>query len=84
MGAVITFVLALISIIVTTRFLTPAEFGELALLLTFAAFLTVIYNVGILQGTFTYVFGSAGEEEVDDARRRRPRLGPSVAPWAPA
>ena len=66
MGAVITFFLALISIIVVTRFLTPAEFGDLALLLTFAAFLTVIYNVGILQGTFTYVFGSAGEEEVDD------------------
>jgi O-antigen/teichoic acid export membrane protein len=66
MGAVITFVLALASIIVTTRFMTPAQFGELALLLTFAAFLTVIYNVGILQGTFSYVFGSAGEEELDD------------------
>jgi O-antigen/teichoic acid export membrane protein len=66
MGAVITFVLALISIIVVTRFLSPTEFGELALLLTFAAFLTVIYNVGTLQGTFSYVFGSAGEEEVED------------------
>ena len=65
-SAVVTFFLALISIIVVTRFLTPAEFGELALLLTFAAFLTVIYNVGTLQGTFSYVFGSAGEEEVDD------------------
>jgi O-antigen/teichoic acid export membrane protein len=65
-GAVITFVLALASIIVTTRFMAPAQFGELALLLTFAAFLTTIYNVGILQGTFTYVFGSAGEEDVDD------------------
>jgi O-antigen/teichoic acid export membrane protein len=65
-GAVITFFLALISIVVVTRFLTPAEFGELALLLTFAAFLTVIYNVGTLQGTFSYVFGSAGEEEVED------------------
>jgi O-antigen/teichoic acid export membrane protein len=66
MGAVITFVLALASIIVTTRFMSPAQFGDLALLLTFAAFLTVIYNVGILQGTFSYVFGSAGEEELDD------------------
>ncbi|HEY6654295.1 MAG TPA: lipopolysaccharide biosynthesis protein [Solirubrobacterales bacterium] len=66
MGAVITFVLALVSIIVVTRFLSPAEFGELALLMTFAAFLTVIYNVGVLQGTFSYVFGSAGEEELDD------------------
>jgi O-antigen/teichoic acid export membrane protein len=65
-GGVITFVLALVSIIVTTRFLSPAEFGELALLLVFAAFLTITYNVGTLQGTFMWVFGSAGEEEVED------------------
>jgi O-antigen/teichoic acid export membrane protein len=65
-GAVISFLLALISIIVITRFLSPAEFGELALLLVFAAFLTVFYNVGVLQGTFMWVFGSAGEEEIED------------------
>jgi O-antigen/teichoic acid export membrane protein len=65
-GAVVSFLLALISIIVITRFLSPAEFGELALLLVFAAFLTVFYNVGTLQGTFRWVFGSAGEEEVED------------------
>ena len=64
-GAVIGFVLALASVIVLTQFLSPAEFGELALLLVFAAFLTVFYNVGTLQGTFLWVFGSAGEEEVE-------------------
>ena len=65
-GALISFGLALISIIVVTRFLSPSEFGELALLIVFAAFLTVFYNVGILQGTFSWVFGSAGEEEVEE------------------
>lgn len=65
-GAVIGFVLALISIAVVTRFLAVAEFGQLALLLTFAAFLTIFYNVGTLQGTFVWVFGSAGEEDVED------------------
>ena len=65
-GAVIGFVLALISIAVVTRFLSVAEFGQLALLLTFAAFLTIFYNVGTLQGTFVWVFGSAGEEDVAD------------------
>lgn len=65
-GAVITFLLALVSIIVITRFLSPAEFGELSLVLVFAAFLTVFYNVGLLQGTFMHVFGSAGEEEIED------------------
>jgi stage V sporulation protein B len=65
-GAVIGFFLALVSIAVVTRFLSVAEFGQLALLLTFAAFLTIIYNVGVLQGTFLWVFGSAGEEDVED------------------
>jgi O-antigen/teichoic acid export membrane protein len=65
-GAFIGFFLALISIAVVTRFLSVAEFGQLALLLTFAAFLTIIYNVGTLQGTFLWVFGSAGEEDVED------------------
>ena len=65
-GVVISFAFSLASIVVLTHFLSPAEFGELALLLVMAAFLTVFYNVGTLQGTFGWVFGSAGEEEVDD------------------
>jgi O-antigen/teichoic acid export membrane protein len=65
-GAVIGFFLALISVAVVTRFLSVSEFGQLALLLTFAAFLTIIYNVGTLQGTFVWVFGSAGEEDIAD------------------
>jgi O-antigen/teichoic acid export membrane protein len=65
-GAVITLFLALVNVAVITRFLDPAEFGELAILLTFAAFLTVIYNLGTLQGTFMWVFGSSGEEEMED------------------
>jgi O-antigen/teichoic acid export membrane protein len=65
-GSVILFVLAFISVIVTTRFLTPPEFGELALLMVFAAFLTIAYNTGIVQGTLVWVFGAAGEEDVDD------------------
>ena len=70
-GAVISFALALASVIVLTHFLSPAEFGELALLLVFAAFLTVFYNLGTLQGTFMWVFGSAGEEEVEDQGRAK-------------
>ena len=65
-GAVAGFTLALISVAVITHYLSPAEFGELALMLVLAAFLTVFYNVGTLQGTFGWVFGSAGEEELED------------------
>jgi O-antigen/teichoic acid export membrane protein len=74
-GAVVGFFLALISIAVVTRFLSVADFGQLALLLTFAAFLTIIYNVGTLQGTFVWVFGSAGEEDIADDDLESSRAG---------
>jgi len=82
-GALIGFVLALVNVAVVTHFLSPGEFGQLALLLTFAAFLTVFYNLGTLQGIFMWVFGSSGEEEVDDSEQsaagsKRKALGSGV------
>jgi O-antigen/teichoic acid export membrane protein len=65
-GAFAGFALTLVNVVVLTHYLPPAEFGELALLMVFAAFLTVIYNVSILQGTFMSVFGAAGEEDVEE------------------
>ncbi len=65
-AAVIGFVLALFSTAVLTHFLSVAQFGQLALLLVFASFLTIFYNTGSLQGTFIWVFGSAGEEDIED------------------
>lgn len=67
-GSLIGFVLALINVAVITRFLSPDEFGQLALLLVFASFLTIAYNLGVLQGTFTWVYGAAGEEDVEDEK----------------
>ena len=83
-GALISFGLALISIIVVTRFLSPAEFGELALLIVFAAFLTVFYNVGILQGTFSWVLGSPARRRWRRTSRAGPRPGRNAGRWAPA
>ena len=82
-GAFVGFVLALVNVAVVTRFLSPSEFGQLALLLTFAAFLTVFYNLGTLQGIFMWVFGSSGEEEVDDTEQasagsKRKALGTGI------
>ena len=62
-----TLALSLVSVAVTTRYLGPSEFGELGVLLVFAALLTVLYNLGSLQGAFQLVYGSSGEEEADDA-----------------
>lgn len=58
-----TVLLAFATVAVVTRYLRPAEFGELAVLYVFAAFLTVGYNLPLLQGTLIRVFGSAGDEE---------------------
>ena len=80
-GAMAGFVLALVNVAAITRFMSPEEFGQLALLLVFASFLTVGYNMGVLQGTFTWVFGAAGEEDFEDegdkpeARDKRAALG---------
>jgi O-antigen/teichoic acid export membrane protein len=62
-----TLALSLVSVAVTTRYLSPAEFGKLGVLLIFAALLTVLYNLGSLQGAFQLVYGSSGEEDVPDA-----------------
>jgi O-antigen/teichoic acid export membrane protein len=79
-GAFIGFLLAVINVAVVTHYLTPSEFGQLALLLFFAALTTIFYNLGTLQGTFMWVFGATGDEDVDDdddagAHDKRKALG---------
>jgi O-antigen/teichoic acid export membrane protein len=79
-GAFAGFVLAVINVAVVTHYLSPSEFGQLALLLFFAALTTIVYNLGTLQGTFMWVFGATGDEDVDDdddagARDKRKGLG---------
>ena len=64
-GSGVTLIASLGAVAVLTRYLRPAEFGELALLLLVAALLTVIYNLGSLQGGLASVFGSTGEDEVE-------------------
>jgi O-antigen/teichoic acid export membrane protein len=58
---------SLISVAVLTRLMLPAAYGELALLMVFASYLTMLYNTGSLHGTFMWVYGaSEGEgDEVD-------------------
>lgn len=83
-GSGIGFALALVNLAVLTRYLPVAQFGQLALLMVFAALLTVLYNLGTLQGGFMWVFGSSGEEggEGDEreagAGEKRRALGTAV------
>ncbi len=64
MGVVFPFALAAVA--VYTRYLEPAEFGRLAVLLTFAALLSVLGSVPALRGTLAWTFGGSEEEAVDD------------------
>lgn len=68
-GSGVTLAISLVAVAVLTRYLSPGEFGELAVLLFFSALLSVLYNLGFLQGSLIAVFGSAGEEEADEMER---------------
>ena len=47
-----TFGSSIASLIVLTRFLPPSAYGNLAVMLVFSGFLTMLFNLGSLQGTF--------------------------------
>ncbi len=62
LGTAIVLPFSLVTVAVLTRYLTPAEYGQLAVLFVFSGLLTTLYNVGSLQGTLMWVFGSSGDE----------------------
>jgi len=69
-------VLQLVNLGVLTRYLSPSEFGKLGIALVAAALLTVVYNMGSLQGALSWAFGAIDEGEldegeIDEATRRR-------------
>jgi O-antigen/teichoic acid export membrane protein len=64
-GTALVFPFSLISVAVLTRYLSPHEYGRLALMYVFAGFLTTAYNIGTLHGTFYWVYGSSAEGAED-------------------
>jgi O-antigen/teichoic acid export membrane protein/SAM-dependent methyltransferase len=70
-GALAVGPFSLISVMVLTRIMSPAEYGELALLFFFSGYLTILYNTGSLHGTFMLVYGaSTGEGDDIDSDSR--------------
>jgi O-antigen/teichoic acid export membrane protein len=65
LGTLIVGPFSIVSVVVLTRLLTPADYGELAVLFVAAGALTTLYNIGSLHGTFMWVYG-ASEGEGDD------------------
>ena len=61
-GSLVSVLFGLVNLAVLTRLLDPGPFGELAVLLFFSALLTITYNLGSLQGSFSWAFGTAADE----------------------
>src|SRR5580692_6901593 len=73
---------SLVSVAVLTRLMAPTQYGELAVLMFLAGYLTTVYNTGSLHGTFMWVYGaSEGEVDSDATITSTPRraLGTGVA-----
>ena len=57
------FFFGMVNVAVLTRVLPIAEFGQLAIYLLLVAMLTMIYNLGSLQGVLIAVFGAGGADD---------------------
>jgi O-antigen/teichoic acid export membrane protein len=57
------FLFGMVNLAVLTRLLPIEEFGRLAVYLVLATMLTMLYNLGSLQGTLIAVFGAGGAGE---------------------
>jgi O-antigen/teichoic acid export membrane protein len=72
----------IVATIVTLWYLPPAQYAKLGLLMVLASFLTVMYNVGLLHGTFLWTYGSSGDGADDleiDGMARTTMAGQRVA-----
>lgn len=61
LGLVAVVPFGILSVAVTTRFLDPGEFGQLAVLFSIASVVTMFCGVGFLQGTMITVYGISDE-----------------------
>jgi O-antigen/teichoic acid export membrane protein len=57
----------ILSIAITTRYLSPADYGHLAVLFAVGSVVTVFCGVGFLQGTMMTVYGIADDGDGGDA-----------------
>jgi O-antigen/teichoic acid export membrane protein len=69
----------MIQVAALTRLLSGSEFGQLAVLTVFSASLTLLLNLGSLQGSFRSVFGSVGEDAIDEEDESHQPTGDSRA-----
>ena len=56
---------ALVSLAITTRYLSLSEFGTLAVLFAVASVVTVLSGLGVMQGTMMAVYGVSDDEDAE-------------------
>jgi O-antigen/teichoic acid export membrane protein/DNA-binding CsgD family transcriptional regulator len=66
LGSIAVLVISFVNVYVLTRLLGRAEFGALSLLIFWASLLTLLFNLGSMQGTMRSVFGATGDDDVED------------------
>ena len=65
-GGAAVFPLGIATALVSTRYLEPAEYGQLALLMLLASLATIVYGLGVIQGTLIWAYGTAGDDGDED------------------
>src|SRR3954447_7469344 len=60
-GMAAVFPLGIATALVSTAYLNPAEYGRLGLLMVFSSLATIVYGLGVIQGTLMWAYGAAGD-----------------------
>jgi O-antigen/teichoic acid export membrane protein len=73
-GMASVFPLGILTALVSTHYLAPTQYGQLGLLMVFASFATILYGLGVIQGTLMWAYGAAGDDGDDEGGTEE--LGP--------
>lgn len=73
-GMASVFPLGIATALVSTAYLEPSEYGRLGLLMIFASLATIVYGLGVIQGTLMWAYGAAGDDGDDEGADEE--LGP--------
>jgi O-antigen/teichoic acid export membrane protein len=83
LGSLLVLIVSFVQVAVLTRLMDKSEYGQLSLVIFFAALTLLIFNLGLMQGTMRVVFGAVGDDDADmdedqadvDPEEVRPAMG---------
>jgi O-antigen/teichoic acid export membrane protein len=66
LGSFAVLIVSFVHVYWLTRLLDKSDYGTLTLLVFWASLLTLIFNLASMQGTLRSVFGSSGDDDIED------------------